>query len=147
MKNFSYETKSKRRNAVFKVILKRYVCLPLLLYILYFIGQNVCRFINGTYTGILMLDIFTNILAGLMFLFLTTICICLIYVIVYGIISYLKRKTLLQDIKVVFFVIGGIIYGMCEIIVKIPVNFSKRIKDEKGRFQDAVERQLVNDNK
>lgn len=140
MENFSNETKNKRRNAIFKVILKRYsfiVWLPLLLIICNFIGATLLTLTDVRGYSIFFIY-FLNVLVG----FALGIALLLIIILIVGIIDdfikYLKRRTIIEDfinnIKIV-----AELFIFC---ILIPKKIFLRIKDEKRRFNNALQKEL-----
>lgn len=102
MKDFSNETKSKRKKAILKVILKRYsfvVWVPALLVLLNLIGIKTIKilqitdksYIVGTFLYYLM-----NITIGFSTCIFSLAIIGLIIVIIISIVDYLKKGTLLE---------------------------------------------------
>ena len=162
MKDFSNETKSKRIKAVLKVILKRYsfiIWLPLLLCISYNVGKFIAPYIFEIQkTDYPILDIVTFTIFG--FLFLGLLCelsILIIAMIYHGIIIPLKEKKFFGGLKelleIICMSLFGLLFGLCNLlliillqILKSPIYLCKRIKDEKRRFQNAVEEQIIKDN-
>jgi len=168
MKDFSNETKSKRRKAVFKVILKRYsfiIWLPLLLYVSYNVGKFTMNYpdIKSSTTSIIaIIAIIFDILLGFMVLFillviLLSMLLFIDFIIekVYDIIIIpLKEKRFFNDLinfiksigklllEVLSFVLLEKLPQILKGILKCPINLYKRIKDEKRRFQVAVEKQM-----
>ena len=144
MENFSNETKNKRRNAIFKVILKRYssiVWLPLLLIICNFIGTTLLTLTVApeSYIGYSIFFVyFLNTLVGLGI----GIALLLIIIVIVGIIDdfikYLKRGTIIEDfinnIKLV-----AELFIFC---ILIPKKIFLRAKDEKRRFNNALQKEL-----
>lgn len=161
MKNFSNETKSKRRKAVLKVILKRYsfiIWLPLLLYIFYNVGKftlitlkNYLPEENTVTTNNSIFDVIVFTFLGFMVSFMLSLFTILIIEVVYDdIIIPLTENTFFNNLINFFKAIGKLLLKvLLEIIpeilkgiLKCPINLYKRIKDEKRRFQVAVEKQM-----
>jgi len=112
MKNFSDETKKVRRNAVLKVILKRYsfvVWLPLLMYISHYIGRFILLITGATIKDSCgpTMKIIVTISLGMLVL-------------------------------IILFLLVLLATGLIKGIIKI-------IKNEKTRFQNAVEEQIRKD--
>lgn len=158
MKDFSNETKSKRRKAVLKVILKRYsfiIWLPLLLCISYNVGKFIAPYIFEIQkTDYPILDMVVFTIFG--FIFLGLLCglsIWIIAIIYDDIIIPLKEKKFFSDLKDFLKIICMLLFGLCILLLEIllqilksPIYLCKRIKDEKRRFQNAVEEQISKDN-
>lgn len=144
MENFSSKTKNKRRNAIFKVILKRYsfvVWLPLLLIICNFIGATFLTLTvtPESYIGYSIFFIyFLNVLVGFALGIVLLLIIILIVGIIDDFIKYLKRGTIIKDfinnIKLV-----AELFIFC---ILIPKKIFLRIKDEKRRFNNALQKEL-----
>lgn len=156
MKDFSNETKRIRRNSVLKVVLKRYsfiVWVPLLLYISYYTGEII---ILITQSSIFKNSydpnpniIITTILGLQTLLLLFLITFFIIAFIKDVIITSIKEKKFFSNIKSIG---ENLLYLIEEIlrllvsILKIPMYLYKIIKNEKKRFQNAVEEQISKDN-
>lgn len=144
MENFSNEKKNKRRNAIFKVILKRYsfiVWLPLLLIICNFIGATFLTLTVApeTYIGYSIFFIyFLNVLVGFALGIVLLFSIIFIVETINDFIKYLKRGTIIKDfinnIKLV-----AELFIFC---ILIPKKIFLRIKDEKRRFNNALQKEL-----
>lgn len=140
MENFSNETKNKRRNAIFKVILKRYsfiVWLPLLLIICNFIGATLLTLTDVRGYSIFFIY-FLNVLVG----FALGIALLLIIILIVGIIDdfikYLKRGTIIED----FINNVKLVAELFIFCILIPKKIFLRIKDEKRRFNNALQKEL-----
>ena len=163
MKNFSDETKKLRRNAVLKVIAKRYsfiIWLPLLICITYYIGRIVILIDGGSINdscgtiGKIIITILLGLLGLLILCLLLMLGIILINTINNDIIIPIKEKTFFKGLKDFFKLLGGILLEIIKVIpkvllfvLKIPVYLFRRIKDEKRRFENAVEKQIIKDSK
>lgn len=144
MKNFSNETKNKRRNAIFKVILKRYsfiVWLPLLLIICNFIGATFLTLTVApeSYIGYSIFFIyFLNVLVGFAIGIAILITIIFIVATIDDFIKYLKRGTIIED----FINNIKLVAEMFIFCILIPKKIFLRIKDEKRRFNNALQKEL-----
>lgn len=162
MKDFSNETKSKRRKAVLKVILKRYsfiIWLPLLLCISYNVGKITTLYLVEDWAkkaSYPIGDIILLTILGFLLLF-ASLLLGLFGVIIIGIIRLyiitpLKEKGFINGLKDFLKFIGKSLLNLCKLlpiillqILKSPIYLCKRIKDEKRRFQNAVEKQISKD--
>ncbi len=147
MKNFSNETKSKRRNAIFKVILKRYsfiVWLPVLLIICNFIGSIFLELIGSstTFEGSIVFYYFYNIMTGFMLVVMTLLTIILIVEIIKDFIKYLKRGTIIKDFINNIKLVAEALADIFLFIILIPKKVFIRIKDEKRRFNNALQKEI-----
>ncbi|MCI8345524.1 MAG: hypothetical protein HFJ42_06175 [Clostridia bacterium] len=144
MKNFSNETKNKRRNAIFKVILKRYsfiVWLPVLLIICNFIGATFLTLTVApeSYIGYSIFFIyFLNVLVGFAIGIAILITIIFIVATIDDFIKYLKRGTIIED----FINNIKLVAEMFIFCILIPKKIFLRIKDEKRRFNNALQKEL-----
>ena len=154
MKDFSNETKKVRRNAVLKVILKRYsfvVWLPLLLWLSYNVGKKA-DFVEMNEQHYILSIIGVTIWGFIVLIMLGILGWIIIACIRDEIIIAIKEKTFFRDLKGAFKFIGELLLGICQLILvflwevlKTPIHLYKRIKDEKRRFQNAVEKQIRKD--
>lgn len=160
MKEFSNETKSKRRKAILKVILKRYsfiVWVPALLIICNFIGVaffsligTSATYVSGTFLskmlGVILLvyanptftDYFLFTILGFMLLS-TIFYMCLM---IEQIIQYLKKGTIFKDFIDNLKLLVKIILNIFCFFISLPKKIFFRIKDEKRRFNNSLEKEL-----
>ena len=144
MENFSNETKNKRRNAIVKVILKRYsfvVWLPLLLIICNFIGATFLTLTVApeSYIGYSIFFIyFLNVLVGFALGIALLLIIILIVRIIDDFTKYLKRGTIIED----FINNVKLVAELFIFCILIPKKIFLRIKDEKRRFNYALQKEL-----
>lgn len=151
MKDFLNETKSKRRKAILKVILKRYsfvVWVPALLVLLNFIGIIVVKVIKildpsrVPYLGGMFDYYFTNILLGLLGPSILIGSIVLIIRIIKSLINYLKKRTIIEDFIEFLKAILKALISIPIFIIKLLKKIFLRIKDEKRRFNNSLEKEL-----
>lgn len=152
MKDFSNETKNKRRKAILKVILKRYsfvVWVPTLLVLLNFIGiivVKVNQILDPSVVPYLlggMFDYyFTNILFGLSGCLILITGILLIVLIIKSLINYLKKGTIIEDFIEFLKAILKVLISIPIFIIRLPKKLFLRIKDEKRRFNNSLEKEL-----
>lgn len=143
MKDFSNETKSKRRKAILKVILKRYsfiVWLPLLLIICNFIGVAFLSLIgvSATYEGYSI----SNVILGFMIGGELLLSIIFIGETIKDLIKYLKRGTIIKDFIKNIKHVAETLVDIFVFCILIPKKIFIRIKDEKRRFNNALQEEI-----
>lgn len=144
MKDFSNETKSKRRKAILKVILKRYsfiVWVPALLALLNFIGIITMSILNPTSTifeGGMLYIYFVNIMTGIGTIIGIATILLVIYFIISSCIKYLKKGIIFEDIKFIIEILIDIVH----LLTELPKKIFLRLKDEKRRFNNSLEKEL-----
>ncbi len=142
MKEFSNGTKSKRTKAILKVILKRYsfiVWLPVLLIICNFIGVTFLSLIeaSATYAGETFLGFIIAVWI-LLFIILTGSMI-------ENFIQYLKEGTILEDFIFIIKIIIEVLVVIFRFFISLPKRIFLRIKDEKRRFNNSLDKELGRD--
>lgn len=144
MENFSNETKNKRRNAIFKVILKRYsfiVWLPLLLIICNFIGATLLTLTDvGGYS--IFFIYFLNVLVGFAIGIVLLFSIIFIVETINDFIKYLKRGTIIKDFINNIKLVAEALTHIFLFVILIPKKVFIRIKDEKRRFNNALQKEI-----
>lgn len=151
MKDFSNETKNKRRKAILKVILKRYsfiVWVPALLVLLNFIGSIVIKYIqilnplSFSFEGSMFIVCITNIIMGFATILGIITILMMIDLIIKSFIEYVKKGTIVKDfieiIKLIIEALGDIF----RFFIDIPKIIFLRVKDEKRRFKNSLEKEL-----
>lgn len=144
MKDFSNETKSKRRKAILKVILKRYsfiVWVPALLALLNFIGIITMSILNLTsppFEGGMFYIYFANIMTGIGTIMGIVSILLVIHIIISSCIEYLKKGTIFEDIKLIIEILIDIVH----LLIELPKKIFLRLKDEKRRFNNSLEKEL-----
>lgn len=152
MGKFSNEPKERKekRKAIAKTVLKRYsfiVWLPILIFILNWVGESASNILWGPplKPDIWWLRIFEMIGVTMFGGFTIIVCILvgIMIILVLSVIwEYLKKGTILEDIKSTIFFIGEGLKESFMYIVKIPIRICRRIKSEPQRFKDALQREL-----
>lgn len=151
MKDFPNETKNKRRKAILKVILKRYlfiVWVPALLVLLNFIGSIVIKYLqildllSFSFEGSIFIVCITNIIMGFATIFGIIIILIMIDLIIKSFIEYVKKGTIVKDfienIKLIIEALGD----TYRFFIDIPKRIFLKIKDEKRRFNNSLEKEL-----
>lgn len=141
MKDFSNETKNKRRKAILKVILKRYsfvVWVPALLALFNFIGSIVIKLLSLSLEGSMFTICITNIMMGI----LTIFGIIDILMMIDLIIEYAKKGTIVKDFIEIIKLIIEALWDTFRFFIDIPKIIFLRIKDEKRRFNNSLEKEL-----
>lgn len=141
MKDFSNETKSKRKKAILKVILKRYsfvVWVPALLALFNFIGYIVIKLLSFSLEGGMFIICITNIMMGIVIIF----GIIDILMMIDLIIEYAKKGTILKDFIEIIKLIIEALWDIFRFFIDIPKIIFLRIKDEKRRFNNSLEKEL-----
>lgn len=147
MKDFSNETKNKRRKAILKVILKRYsfiVWVPALLVLLNFIGSIVIKYIqildplSFSVEGSMFIVCITNIIMGFVTILGIIAILMMIDLIIKSFIEYAKKGTIVKD----FIEIIEALVDIFRFFIDIPKIIFLRVKDEKRRFKNSLEKEL-----
>ncbi len=147
MKDFSNETKNKRRKAILKVILKRYsfiVWVPALLVLLNFIGSIVIKYIqilnplSFSVEGSMFIVCITNIIMGFTTILGIIAILMMIDLIIKSFIEYAKKGTIVKD----FIEIIEALVDIFRFFIDIPKIIFLRVKDEKRRFKNSLEKEL-----
>ncbi len=151
MKNFSNETKNKRRKAMLKVILKRYsfiVWVPALLVLLNFIGSITIKFmqildpLSISLEGGMFSICITNIMVGFAAIMGSITILMLIYLIIDNFKEYLKKGTIVKDSIEIIKLIIEALADIFRLFISLPKIVCLRIKDEKRRFNNSLEKEL-----
>lgn len=148
MKDFSNETKNKRRKAILKVILKRYsfiVWVPALLVLLNFIGSIVIQILNPlsfSVEGSMFIVCITNIIMGFATILCIIVILMMIDLIIESFIEYVKKGTIVKDfIEIIKLIIEALV-DIFRFFIDIPKIIFLRVKDEKRRFKNSLEKEL-----
>lgn len=150
MKKSSNEPKNERHEmvkATFKVILKRYFLLPTLLCVFHFIGRNVLPIIDNSYDDFCkehrIISIILTIAFGACCMW-AMIIVCILFILgLSGLISYLKKRTIIQDLKGLLYDIQDCMQEIIDDIVRFPRKIYNRVKEEPELFREAVTIQLT----
>lgn len=148
MKDFSNETKNKRRKAILKVVLKRYsfiVWVPALLVLLNFIGSIVIQILNPLSFSVedsMFIVCITNIIMGFATILCIIVILMMIDLIIESFIEYVKKGTIVKDfIEIIKLIIEALV-DIFRFFIDIPKIIFLRVKDEKRRFKNSLEKEL-----
>lgn len=148
MKDFSNETKNKRRKAILKVILKRYsfiIWVPILLVLVNLIGIETIKILQITDSNYIVgtfLYYIMNIAIGFFTIMCSLAIIGVIIVIIHSVIEYLKKGTIVEDLIENLKLFFEALISIPVFIIKLPKMIFLRIKDEKRRFNNSLEKEL-----
>lgn len=145
MKEFSNETKSKRRKAILKVILKRYsfiAWVPTLLIVLNFIGKVTFKFLRCVEEGGIFYNYFVNIIMGFLVIGLIISVFMLILIALHSLLKYLKKGTIIKDFIDNIKLIIEALVDIFRFFISLPKKIFFRIKDEKRRFNNSLKKEL-----
>lgn len=150
MKKSSNESKNERHEAVkatMVVVLKRYFLVPCLLYVFNMIGSFFSFILDDNLevnnNGILetLATLCLNIIWGFL---LTALIIVLCIVLMlgfYGLISYLKKRTLISDLLEFLYEMKECCVSLIDDIIRFPKRIYNRIREEPKLFREAVKKQ------
>lgn len=145
MKEFSNETKSKRTKAILRVILKRYsfiVWVPALLQALNFIGKVTYKFLRCVEEGGILYNYFLNIIMGFFVIGFIISVLMLVLITLHSLLKYLKKGTIIKDSIYNIKLITEALVDIFHFFISLPKRIFLRIKDEKRRFNNSLEKEL-----